>query len=139
MLTPEIIATRERTLTAHLVGETNKDVDAVLDTFGGEPQYDLVTVGTVITGREEVGRFLQTFYDSMGPNTHLGEAFYHTDDATIVEVKTIFPGGFSGEDDYLEIFSVGIFLFDGDQLLCEKLYADVSPLLPFMPWLVASS
>lgn len=139
MLTPEIIATREQTLTAHLVGETNKDVDAVLDTFGGEPQYDLVTVGTVITGREEVGRFLQTFYDSMGPNTHLGEAFYHTDDATIVEVKTIFPGGFSGEDDYLEIFSVGIFLFDGDQLLCEKLYADVSPLLPFMPWLVASS
>lgn len=139
MLTPEIIATREQTLTAHLVGETNKDVDAVLDTFGGEPQYDLVTVGTVITGRDEVGRFLQTFYDSMGPNTHLGEAFYHTDDATIVEVKTIFPGGFSGEDDYLEIFSVGIFLFDGDQLLCEKLYADVSPLLPFMPWLVASS
>ena len=64
---------------------------------------------------------------------------YHTDDATVVEVKTIFPGGFSGEDDYLEVFSVGIFLFDGDKLLCEKLYADASPLLPFMPWLTESA
>lgn len=139
MLTPEIIATREKTLSDHLDGETNKDVEAVLDTFGGEPQYDLVTIGKVITGRDEVGRFLQTFYDSMGPNTHLGEAFYHTDDATIVEVKTVFPGGFSGEDDYLEVFSVGIFTFDGDQLLCEKLYADVSPLLPNLPWLTQSA
>ena len=139
MLTPEIIASRERTLSAHLDGETNKDVEATLATFGGEPQYDLVTIGKVITGHDEVGRFLQTFYDSMGPNTHLGEAFYHSDDATVVEVKTIFPGGFSGEDDYLEIFSVGIFVFDGDKLLCEKLYADVSPLLPNLPWLVASS
>lgn len=138
MLTPEIIATREATLAAHLAGETNKDVEATLDTFADEPQYDLVPIGKVITGRDEVGRFLQTFYDSMGPNTHLGEAFYHTDDATVVEVKTVFPGGFSGEDDYLEIFSVGIFLFDGDRLLCEKLYADVSPLLPYMPWLTES-
>jgi len=139
MLTPEIIATREATLSAHLDGETNKDVDMVLDTFADQPQYDLVPAGIVITGREEVGKFLQTFYDSMGPNEHLADALYHTDEASVVEVKTIFPGGFSGEDDYLEIFSVGVFLFDGDRLLCEKLYADVSPLLPFMPWLTESA
>lgn len=139
MLTPEIIASREKTLGDHLLGETNKDVDMVLNTFADEPKYDLVPSGIVITGRENVGKFLQTFYDSMGPNTHLGEAMYHTDDATVVEVKTIFPGGFSGEDDYLEVFSVGIFLFDGDKLLCEKLYADASPLLPFMPWLTESA
>jgi hypothetical protein len=35
----------------------------------------------------------------------------------------------------LEIHSVGIFTFDGDAMLVEKLYSDVSPLLPFMPWL----
>ena len=67
MLTPEIIATREATLGAHLEGETNKDVDMVLDTFADEPKYDLVPSGIVITGRENVGKFLQTFYDSMGP------------------------------------------------------------------------
>jgi len=30
---------------------------------------------------------------------------------------------------------VGVFPFEGDQLISEKLYADVTPLLPFMPWL----
>jgi hypothetical protein len=137
MLTQEIIATREKTLAAHLDGETRKDVDTVLATFSGEPVYDLVTIGKVITGHEEVRRFLQTFFDSMGPNTHLAEAFYHAPEATTVEVCTIFPDGFDGEQtgQNLEIRSVGIFTFDGDQMLVEKLYSDVSPLMPFMPWL----
>jgi hypothetical protein len=137
MLTQEIIATREKTLAAHLDGETRKDVESVLATFSGEPVYDLVPIGKIIRGREDVRRFLQTFFDSMGPNTHLADRFYHTDEATIVEVLTIFPDGFDGEQKgiNLEIRSVGVFPFDGDQLLVEKLYSDVSPLLPFMPWL----
>ena len=137
MLTDEIIATREKTLAAHLDGETRKDVESVLATFSGEPVYDLVTIGKVIRGREEVRRFLQTFFDSMGPNTHLAEAFYHTPEATVVEVLTIFPDGFDGEQNgqNLEIRSVGVFPFDGDKMLVEKLYSDVTPLLPFMPWL----
>ena len=138
MLTPEIIATREKTLAAHLDGETNKDVEAVLATFAGEPAYDLVTVGKVISGREEVRRFLQTFFDSMGPNIHSAKRFYHSPEATVVEVLTLFPDGFDGEQkgQNLEIHSVGVFPFDGDGLIVERLYADVSPLLPFMPWLV---
>jgi hypothetical protein len=138
MLTQEIIATREKTLAAHLDGETRKDVESVLATFGGVPVYDLVTVGKVVEGREEVRQFLQTFFDSMGPNTHLAQAFYHSPDATVVEVLTIFPDGFDGQQkgQNLEVRSVGLFPFDGDQLISEKLYADVSPLLPFMPWLV---
>jgi hypothetical protein len=137
VLTDEIIATREKTLAAHLDGETRKDVESVLATFSGEPVYDLVTIGKVIRGREEVRRFLQTFFDSMGPNTHLAEAFYHTPEATVVEVLTIFPDGFDGEQtgQNLEIRSVGVFPFDGDKMLVEKLYSDVTPLLPFMPWL----
>jgi hypothetical protein len=135
-LTPEIIATREKTLAAHLDGETRKDVDAVLATFSGEPTYDLVTIDTVIKGEAEVRRFLQTFFDSLGPNTHLAEAFHHTEDVTVVEVLTIFPNGFDGQQpEELRIKSVGIFPFDGDRMLVEKLYSDVSPLLPFLDWL----
>jgi len=137
MLTPEIIATREKTLATHLDGETRKDVETVLDTFSGEPVYDLVPAGKVIAGREEVRQFLQIFFDSMGPNTHLAQAFYHSPEATVVEVLTIFHDGFDGQQkgQNLEIRSVGVFPFDGDQLISEKLYADVTPLLPFMPWL----
>jgi len=137
MLTPEIIAAREKTLATHLDGETRKDVETVLDTFSGEPIYDLVPAGKVIAGREEVRQFLQIFFDSMGPNTHLAQAFYHSPEATVVEVLTIFHDGFDGQQkgQNLEIRSVGVFPFEGDQLISEKLYADVTPLLPFMPWL----
>ena len=92
-LTPEIIASREKTLSAHLDGETRKDVEAVLATFAEEPVYDLVTIDKVIKGAD-VRRFLQTFFDSLGPNTHLAQAFHHTEDVTVVEVLTIFPNGF---------------------------------------------
>ena len=138
MLTPEIIAAREETLAAHLVGESTKDVDAVLATFTGVPTYELMSVGRTVQGSDDVRKFLQTFFDSMGPNTHIGEAFYHAEDATAVEVLTVFPDGFDGQQtgQVVEVRSMGVFLFDGDGMHTEKLYADVSPLVPFMPWLV---
>src|SRR5215471_4971258 len=103
VLTEEIIATREKTLAAHLDGETRKDVDAVLATFGGEPTYDLVTIGKVVRGRDGVRRFLQTFFDSMGPNVHEARSFYHSDDAPVVEVETTFPYGLDGQHTAQEI------------------------------------
>lgn len=138
MLTPEIIAVREQTLAAHLDGESRKDVDAVLATFSGVPRYELMSVDKVIEGRDEVRQFLQLFFDSMGPNDHIGEAFYHGADATAVEVLTVFPAGFDGQQtgQVIKVRSMGVFTFDGDQMLAEKLYADVAPLVPFMPWLV---
>ncbi len=57
------------------------------------PRYERMSVDKVIDGRDEVRQFLQLFFDSMGPNDHLGQAFYHGDDATAVEVLTVFPDG----------------------------------------------
>ena len=137
MLTDEIIATREKTLAAHLDGETRKDVDTVLATFGGEPTYDLVTIQKKVVGTEAVRKFLQTFFDSLGPNSHHAEKFFHAEGGTTVEVLTIFPDGFSGEEkgNVVEVRTVGIFTFDGDRMLVEKLYADMAPLLPFLDFL----
>jgi limonene-1,2-epoxide hydrolase len=138
MVTPEIIAVRERTLAAHLDGESRKDVDAVLATFSGVPRYELMSVDKIIDGHDDVRKFLQLFFDSMGPNEHLGKAFYHAAGATAVEVLTVFPDGFDGKQtgQVVKVRSVGVFTFEGDRMLAEKLYADVSPLVPFMPWLV---
>lgn len=138
MVTPEIVAVREKTLAAHLDGESRKDVEAVLATFSGVPRYELMSVDKVIDGHDEVRNFLQLFFDSMGPKEHIGEAFYHADAATAVEVLTVFPDGFDGKQtgQVMKVRTVGVFTFEGDRMLAEKLYADVSPLVPFMPWLV---
>ena len=51
---------------------------------------------------------------------------------------TVFPDGFDGQQtgQVVEVRSMGVFLFDGADMHTEKRYADVSPLVPFMPWLV---
>jgi hypothetical protein len=133
MLTEELRRSREATIAAHVDGESRCDVDAVLATLH-EYTYDLVTVGKVIQGKEEVGRFLQLMFDSLGPNTHHAEAFHHTEPCTIVEVLTVFPDGIDGSSpgEKVEVRSVGIFPFDGDRMLGERVYADMSPLLPFL-------
>lgn len=48
-----------------------------------------------------------------------------------------FPDGFDGQQagQVVEVRSMGVFLFDGADTHTEP-YADVAPLVPFMPWLV---
>jgi hypothetical protein len=41
--------------------------------------------------RMSMRKFLQLFFDLMGPNEHIGEAFYHSPSATAEEVLTVFP------------------------------------------------
>jgi len=44
----------------------------MLATFTCVPSYDLVSAGKIVRGADTVGKFLQTFFDSMGPNKHIG-------------------------------------------------------------------
>jgi hypothetical protein len=133
MLTDALIARREAIIAAHVDGESRGDAEAVLATLH-EYTYDLITIGKVIRGREEVGKFLQLMFDSLGPNTHHAEAFHHTEPCTIVEVLTVFPDGIDGTTpgDKVEVRSVGLFPFDGDRMLGERVYGDMSPLLPYL-------
>ena len=41
-------------------------------------------------------------------------------------------GGPEAPGETLEVRSVGIFPFDGDRMLGERVYADMAPLLPFL-------
>jgi hypothetical protein len=133
MLTDELRRSREATIAAHVDGESRCDTEAVLATLH-EYTYDLVTIGKVIRGRDAVGKFLQLMFDSLGPNTHHAEAFHHTESCTIVEVLTVFPDGIDGSTPgtVTEVRSVGIFPFDGERMLGERVYADMSPLEPYL-------
>ena len=114
MISDETKKAREKVLAAHLKGESEKDVDQVLATMP-EPTYDLVTVDRVLHGRKDVGTFLGNMFSMLGPNTHLADKMYHTDDTAIVEVITVFPDG-----------------FDGETLLWERVYADPAQIFPLL-------
>jgi len=133
MITEELKAAREAVLATHLRGESQKDVDLVLSTMP-EPTYDLITVGRVLHGKEEVGPFLQNMFDMLGPNEHIAEKIHHLDDQAIVEVVTVFPDGFDGTTpgEELRVHTVGLFPFDGETLLSERVYADPLQVFPLL-------
>jgi hypothetical protein len=133
MISEETKKAREKVLAAHLKGESEKDVDQVLATMP-EPTYDLVTVDRVLHGRKDVGTFLGNMFSMLGPNFHVADKTYHTDDTAIVEVITVFPDGFDGSEAGVEfrVKTVGIFGFDGETLLWERVYADPAQIFPLL-------
>jgi hypothetical protein len=121
----ELRKQREAVLQRHLDGESDKDVDAVLDTMP-DPTYDLVTVDRVLRGRDEVGGLLKKMFEVLPDYRHNADKFHHADDNVIVEVVTNFVNG-----DVVK--TIGVFGFDGPTLLSERVYVAPELLTPLLP------
>lgn len=121
----ELRKQREAVLQRHLDGESDKDVEAVLDTMP-EPTYDLVTIDRVLRGRDEVGGLLKKMFELLPDYRHKVDRFHHADDNVVVEVVTDFVNG-----DVVK--TVGVFGFDGPTLLSERVYVAPELLLPLVP------
>jgi hypothetical protein len=121
----ELRKQREAVLQRHLDGESDKDVDAVLDTMP-DPTYDLVTVDRVLRGRDEVGGLLKKMFELLPDYRHVADKFHHADDNVVVEVVTTFVHG-----DVVK--TVGVFGFDGPTLLSERVYVAPELLQPLLP------
>jgi hypothetical protein len=129
-------AKREELLTRHLLGETRCDAQMVLDSMVDPPTYELVSIGLTLVGREQVGRLLETMFGGLPGIVHRAVRFHHADDAVIVETETDFPDGLDGSTpgEPAIVRGVGVFPFDGERSLGEKVYVDMGPLLPYLDW-----
>lgn len=127
-------AKREAILAAHLNGETTMDADAVLATMVPEATYELVSIDRVLRGHDEIRHLLELMFNALPGIVHRGVAFHHADDHVVVEVETDFPNGLDGSTpgQMAVVKSVGIFPFDGERSLGEKVYSDMSPLEPYL-------
>jgi len=137
MPTPEMTslrAKREEIINAHIHAETvTHDVAAALATFH-HPRYEVPAFGAIADGPEAVqgllGQLLGVFPDFW--LTKL--ATYHADNAVVVECK--FGGtqrgpwaGIPPTGSRLEVQSALIFVFEGEDLICEKVYFDHATIL----------
>jgi steroid delta-isomerase-like uncharacterized protein len=126
-------ARREARIQEHIAAENRRDSAATLATMH-EAHYDVVPWGLVVDGRENVRDFLEGYFTMM-PAIHTeATRFYHADDALIVETRTV--GTHEGEIEGIpangrpfEVNGIGIFTFDGDDLLGEKVVSDMLSLL----------
>ena len=120
---------REAVVNAHIEAEAVKhDVAAALATFH-HPRYEVPANGVIADGSEAVEKFLNGLLGAF-PDLWLKPlTLYHADDAVIVECKwggtqrgplaDLAPTGKP-----MEVQGVLIFIFDGDRLICEKVYFD---------------
>jgi steroid delta-isomerase-like uncharacterized protein len=126
-------ARREAKIQEHIAAENRRDSAATLATMH-EAHYDVVPWGLVVDGRDNVRDFLEGYFTMM-PAIHTEPTrFYHADDALIVETRTV--GTHEGEIEGIpangrpfEVNAIGIFTFDGDNLLGEKVVSDMLSLL----------
>jgi steroid delta-isomerase-like uncharacterized protein len=120
---------REAIVNAHIQAESvNHDVAATVATFR-HPRYEIPALAAVVDGAEAVtgvvGALLAAF-----PDFYLHKrALHHADDAVIVECR--FGGthrgvwaGVEPSGKSMEVQAVLIFDFEGEDLVCEKVYFD---------------
>jgi steroid delta-isomerase-like uncharacterized protein len=132
MATPTIDtlrARRDRVVDAHIAAEAvQHDVTAALSTFH-HPRYEVSAMGAVVDGRDGVQGLLTGLLTAF-PDFWLEKtAPRHADDAVIVECR--FGGmhrgpwvGIEATGKQMAVQAVCIFAFEGEKLVCEKVYFD---------------
>ena len=108
--------------------ENRLDFDTTIATFG-HPRYELVPTGDVFDGEQEVRAYFAESRAAFPAQRNEVVALRHADDAVIVEfdllgthlgrLRALPPTGRS-----FRCRMTAFFLFDGDRLVCERVYFD---------------
>jgi steroid delta-isomerase-like uncharacterized protein len=122
---------REAIVRQHAEAENRHDVEATIATFH-HPRYEVN--GDPSDGAEAVRELLQGMMHGL-PDLHIDTVkLRHADDAVIIE--GLITGTHDGEwagipptGRRVEVPVAAIFEFDGDRLLCEKVYMDFATVL----------
>jgi steroid delta-isomerase-like uncharacterized protein len=119
---------REEIVREHMDSENRHEFDATLDTFG-HPRYELIATGEVYDGAEEVSGYYDDTRRAFPDQRNELLALHHADDAVLVEavvrgthkgpLRSLPPTGRE-----FELPILAIFVFDGDELTCERVYFD---------------
>ncbi len=126
---PNLRQKREAIIRAHEEAENRGDLEATLATFAGTPRYDVIPGGS-FDGEKEVSELLSGIFAAM-PDFHATTlAIYHADEAMIVETQI--TGTHTGSDWFgipaeghsMVLRALSIYEFEGDGLVCEKLFFD---------------
>ena len=119
---------RETIVREHMKSENEYDFDTTIETFG-HPRYELVPTGDVFDGEREVRAYFAESRTAFPDQRNELIALRHADDAVIVEfdvlgthlgkLRALPPTGRS-----FRCRMTAYFLFEGDQLVCERVYFD---------------
>jgi steroid delta-isomerase-like uncharacterized protein len=122
-------AKREAIVNEHIEAETiRRDVAATVETFK-HPRYEVPALGTVADGAVAVTQLLGGLLTAF-PDFHLESTqFRHAEDAVIVECRLVGTqravwAGIEPSGKKMDVCAACFFLFDRDELTCERVYFD---------------
>jgi steroid delta-isomerase-like uncharacterized protein len=124
---------REEIVREHMDSENRHEFDATLDTFE-HPRYELIATGEVYDGAEQVSGYYDDTRRAFPDQRNELLALHHADDAVLVEavvrgthkgpLRSLPPTGRE-----FELPILAIFVFEGDELVCERVYFDQTTVL----------
>jgi steroid delta-isomerase-like uncharacterized protein len=133
MLSADLRARREAIVREHMESENAYDFDTTIATFG-HPRYELVATGDVYDGEDAVRAYFAESRRAFPDQRNELVALHHADDAVIVEfdvlgthlgpLRALPPTGRA-----FRCRMSAHFIFDGDQLVCERVYFDAATIL----------
>jgi len=132
-LTSDLRTRREAIVRAHADAENRHDVEATLRTFH-KPRYEVVPMGDPIDGasavRDLLGALLAGFPDFRAEITSL----HHSETVVAAEIRMTGThrgpwAGIPATGNRIDVPALCLFVFDGDRLVCEKVYFDMATLL----------
>ena len=126
-------AAREALVREHMESENRYDFDATLETFD-HPRYELIATGDVYDGPEEVMAYFEETRTAFPDQRNELLALHHADDAVLVEAMLYGThlGPFRGlpaTGRKFELQFLAMFMFEGDRLVCERVYFDAGTVL----------
>ena len=131
---PGLRAQREAIVNAHIEAEAvTHSAAATVATFR-HPRYEIPALAPVVDGAEAVNGLITGLLAAF-PDFYLNKlALHHADDSVIVEVR--FGGthrgvwaGLQPTEKKMEVQAALIFVFEGTDLVCEKVYFDHATVL----------
>jgi steroid delta-isomerase-like uncharacterized protein len=133
MSTDDLARRREAVVREHMESENRQDFEATLRTFA-HPRYELVASGQVFDGEDEVRQYYAASRGAFPDQRNEVLAMHNAEAGVIVEFDLLgtHRGPFLGVAATGREFRcrmVALFLFDGDRIVCERVYFDSATIL----------
>jgi steroid delta-isomerase-like uncharacterized protein len=129
----ELQQRREEIVREHMESENRHEFDVTLETFD-HPRYELIGTGEVHDGPEEVMAYFQETRTAFPDQRNELLSLHHAEDAVIVEAMLYGTHdgplrGLPPTGRKFEVQFCAVFVFEGDRLVCERVYFDPNKVL----------
>lgn len=129
----ELRRKREATVREHMESENRHDFDTTIDTFS-HPRYEICATGDVYDGEEEVRAYFAETRRAFPDQRNEVIELHHADEAVVAEfwLRGTHAGplrGLPATGRKFECRMTAIFMFEGDKIVCERVYFDSATIL----------